>query len=165
MATGDTIAGVVEVYRVHRSGAEIPVAGEFRQDAVDYHNNSVSPEEKLYINTSKTQYRTKPMGAQEEVAPGAQFFSGEVLRVKHQADSLEEAADYDDADAFGIQVVEQDKNRGTTKGVTLTVQDQELSSNPTSSSSDLVTIFEATVPDDTEWRLAGEFQAIATEVS
>jgi hypothetical protein len=162
MAAGDTIPGQIRVRRNKTDGGQPRVLGPYSQNQVDYHNTDVSPEEKIYVNTW-VQMRTAPSGAQKVKSDRVLFNPGETLLVEHQAASLEEAIDHDDPDLATIEVVITDLNTGEQFPRTLDVNDQELSSNPTSSKSGWVPIFEFTVPDRQEMLIAGQFGIIAPE--
>jgi len=162
MGAGDTIAGKVRVVREDAEGNVSRVIGPFPTDRVDYTNNDISSAEKLYVNVGNSARVGAPANAETKGAPDARWYAGEVIRVQHQSSNLQEAVDRN-FDGTNIEILEQDKNRGSISPETLTVDDQELSSNPTSSTSDWVTFFESTVPDRTEWRIAGSFEAIAAE--
>lgn len=165
MAGGDTIAGKVRIVRQDAEGNVTRILGPHSQDRLDYFNNTVNPNEKLYYNVSVSDRVGAPANAETKVAPDAQFLAGEVLRVQHKSSNLEEAADYDKGDTVNIDILEADQNRGSIAPDQLTIDDQELSSNPTTSKSDWVTFYEVTVPDRKEWRIAGQLEAVAVEDS
>lgn len=163
MAAGDTITGSVRVVKEDTEGNRNVVFGDVSQAAVDGKNGSLSPSEKLYINTMHSRRVKAPLQAKEYSAPGAQFLPGEKIIVQHISSSLEEASDSDATDAFGIDVLKQDRNTGRIYPQTLSEADNEVTSNPSTSTSEYVDIFEETVPDRQEFRLAGEFTAGAYE--
>lgn len=163
MATGDTIPGKVRISREDTEGARLPVAGPFQQDRVDYFNNDVQPDEKLYINTMHSDRVAKPAGAEAVSAQQASFAAGEVLYVEFQANSTV-ANDIDhDADSFAIDVLTLDRNRDKIFPDTLSVADQELSADPTESATSYVDMFQYTVPDRQEVRVVGAFESVAVE--
>lgn len=163
MGAGDTIPGQVRVRGEFTDGSEPRLLGPFNQDRVDYHNNTVSPDEKLYVNTAISSRVSKPAGAESVTEPRLTFSAGETFKVEHKSASLEEAIDYDDADLVEIDVMIKDLNRGVWFPRTLTVQDTGLSANPTSSNSSWVEIFTFTVPDRQRMNVVGTFGIIAPE--
>lgn len=163
MATGDTHGGQVRVMREDTEGNRVLVAGPFRQSRIDYFNNDVDSVEELYLNTAMSARVAKPANAESRQAPNATFYAGEQMLVQHQADATV-TNDIDvSASAFGISVLKEDKNRGTKTNPTLTVADNEESSDPSEATDSWVTFFSYTVPDRTEVRLAGSFEAVAVE--
>lgn len=163
MATGDTIGGAVQVVREDTQGNRTIVMGSVPQDKVDYFNNSVSAEEKLYVNTGRSDRVGKPAGAESHDAPDAVFESGEKLIVQHQASSTV-TNDIDlDADSFTISGVSVDKNRGNAFTQTLTQADQELSGTAAEDDTGWVDMYEFTVGDRRRFHMAGEFEAVAVE--
>lgn len=163
MGAGDTISGVVTVRREDTQGNKEIVAPEMSSDRVD-HNVSKDAEEKLYLNTRRSDRVTRPAGAEDRDAPDAIFAAGEVLYVSHKSASLEEAIDHD-ADSFDFQVLVLDRNRGRIYPKPVTVADQELSADPDSDTGGYVDFFQVTVPDRQEWRLVGSFEVAAEEAA
>jgi hypothetical protein len=163
MPTGDTHSGQVRVLREDTEGNRVVVAGPFSQDRVDYTNNDVNSEDKLFLNVSLTSRVGKPMQAEERRAPGANFASGERLIIQHKANTTV-ANDIDvSANTFAIDTLRQDQNRGRIYPDTLTQANQELSTDVEEDDSTFVDIFQETIPDRTEIRLAGAFEAVAVE--
>lgn len=163
MATGDTHAGQIRIVREDAEGRVIPVLGPISQDRVDYFNNDVNAVEKLYVNTALSDRKAKPANAESMTAASAEFKPGEVLRVQHQANA-EVANDIDvDADAFNIETMKRDMNRGTISNDPLTVADQELSTDPSESTDGWIDIYQYTVGDRKERRIVGSFEAVAVE--
>lgn len=164
MSSGDTVAGNVKVVREDSEGNVNRILGPFDQGRVDYDNNDLSADNKLYVNVSQTDRRSKPTNAESVTNPDAVFFAGEVLKVQHKADSSpSNKIDYDRASAFEIDVLEVDQNRGSVAPATLRATDNELSANVSASTSSYVTFFEFTVPDRTQLNMAGRFGAAAVE--
>jgi len=164
MATGDTVGGRVRVVREDSEGNTVRVFGPVNQSRIDYLNNDVGPDERLYVNTSLTGLRAKPAGAESITATDAVFFAGEVLKVQHRANStVSNDIDHDNPDSFDINILETDLNRGASFPETLTVSDQELSADPAEATGAWVTFYEVTVPDRTRYNLGGSFEAVAVE--
>jgi len=163
MASGDTIAGQVRVVLEDTQGNRNVVVGAQKQSSVDYFNNDVSPDEQLYINTTLANSVTAPAGAQKRTAPAARFQSGEKLIVQHKSNQDNGRSHDHDADGFEIEGAEQDLNRGNVFTRTLSAADQELSGTTAESASTFVDIFQFTVPDRTEYVIAGSFEAVGVE--
>lgn len=164
MASGDTIPASIRLTRFDSEGNENRVAGDYPSDAIDDENQSLSQDQKLYINTMHSSRRSAPLQATRESAPDAQFFPGEELRLKAQSYSDNARSINVGADVFEVQLIERDMNRGTLNPRTLSQNDQELSSNPAESDSQYVEYFRATVPDRTEWRIVGSLVGPPIEV-
>lgn len=163
MATGDTHSGQVRIVREDTEGNRVVVAGPFSQDRIDYFNNSVNSEDKLYLNASLTSRVGKPLQAEERRAPGANFQSGERVIIQHKANTTV-TNDIDvSVNAFDVDILRQDKNRGRIYPDSLTQADQELSTDPAESTTDFVDFYRETVPDRTEFRIAGSVEAVAIE--
>ena len=157
MAAGNTITGQIRVSKLTTLGDLITVAGNFGSAEVDH---KADPENAVYINPNP-KYNL-PVGARSYGAPQAIFGPGEKIRVQHKSASLAEAVDYD-ADEFFIGTIVEDLNTGMTRSAQLTVQDTEVSANPTSSTSEYVTVFEYTVPDRQRVFISGAFNVAAVE--
>lgn len=163
MATNDTIPGKIRLVRVDTEGNKEVVAGPFGSSELDDVNQTFNPEDYLYLNTILSGRKSAPGNARELAAPDAQYESGEELHVEFVANATVSNDVDHDFDAFTIEVLRRDKNRGRIYPDTLTVADQELSSDPTESTSDYVTIFKETVPDRQEYRVVGRVAAAAIE--
>lgn len=163
MAAGDTIAGSIRVVREDTEGNRNVVLGPVSQSSVDGKNGGLGVEEKLYVNTMRSDRVQAPLQAKEIAADAARFFPGESFFVQHLSASLEEASDSDAADAFEIHTLKQDKNTGRVFPTVLTEADNEITGNPATSTSEWVDIYQETVPDRQEFRLVGEFLAGAYE--
>lgn len=163
MATGDTISGSVRVVLRDTQGNENVVFGSIPQSQTDYENQSLSPDEKTYVNTRRSGKVAAPSGAKTRSAPNAVFESGEQLLVQHQA-SATVTNDVDhDADTFSLEGVTVDLNRGNSFIDVKDVSDQELSSDPAESADEFVTIYQTTVGDRERFLLAGEQEFTAVE--
>lgn len=164
MATGNTHPGEIRVVRQDAEGNTIRVFGPVEQSRVDYANNDLDAEEKLYINTGLTQRRTKPSGAESVTVPDAQWGPAEVLQVQHQANATTaNDIDHDFSDIAEINVLITDLNRNKVFPRTLGVNQQELSSDPTEATDSWVTFYEYTVGDRKKMNVAGRFGAVAVE--
>lgn len=152
--------GKVRVVREDAEGNVVRILGPHQVDRIDYTNNDASQQEHLYYNVSISDRVGAPANAETKTAPNASWMPGEVLRIQHQANSGTPTLDYD-FDGVNVEILEQDQNRGSIAPETLTVDDQELSSNPTSGTDGWTTFYEATVPNRTQWRIAGSFEAVA----
>jgi len=164
MGSGDTINGAVRVLRIDTEGNRVNIFNSFEQDRVDYLNNSVSAEEKLFLNTSLSDRYSKPAGAEARTNASAVYNPGEELVIAHKADSSGVSIDVDESGAYAINVVQEDLNRNRFFTPTLRTPDNEIGSDPSVSTSEFVEFFKFTVPDRQRLRLAGSFQAVATEV-
>lgn len=148
MAAGDTIAGVVRIVKEEAGGHRVVVLGSIPTSYVDKDSSyftHVNPDPDLMMTRGDHKY----------IAKGAIFEASEVLDIQHLSSSSEVAGDYD-ADEFFIDVIETDLNhpkRPVPK--TLTVHDTELTSDPTTSVTDWVSIFKYTVPDRRRIAIAG----------
>ena len=163
MATGDTIPGKLRLVRVDTEGNREIVAGPYGSEELDDFNGNFSPEDYLYLNTMMTDRKSAPLQAREEASPGAQFVSGERLEIEFQANSSV-ANDVDhDVDSFKVDILRLDQNRGRVYPDTLTVANQELSADVSESATDYTPIYRETVPDRTEYRIAGRLAAAAVE--
>lgn len=163
MASGDTISGKLRVVRIDTEGNQEIIAGPFGAGELDDVNQNFSPEDYLYLNTSMTSRKSAPLQAREVTTPGAQFQSGERLLVQFKANQTV-ANDVDvSADAWTVEILRRDKNRNRVYPDTLTVADQEVSANVGESDTEFKTIFQETVPDRTEYRMAGRLAAAAIE--
>lgn len=157
MASGDTISGQIRVSKLTTLGDLITVAGNFGSAEVDH---KADPENAVYINPNP-KYNL-PVGASSYGAPQAIFGAGEKIRVQHKSSNLAEDVKYD-ADEIFVGTIVEDLNTGMTRSSQLTAQDTEIESDPTSSTSEYVTIFEYTVPDRQRIFISGAFNVAATE--
>lgn len=156
MATGDTIAGKVRFVLVDTEGNRVVVAGPYDTSELDDFNNSFVPEDYIYLNTQASSRKSAPLQAREEAAPRAQFRSGEEIVLEFVANATVTNDVDHDANTISLDILRQDKNRGRIYPDTLTVQDQELSSDVTESATEYKEVFRETVPDRTEIRLVGK---------
>lgn len=163
MGAGDTIGGTIRVIKEDTEGNRNVVFGPVATDAVDAKNGNLSPDEKIYVNTMLSDLVAAPLQAKEYRADGAQFFPGEKLIVQHQSSTLEEAADADAANAYAIDILKRDRNTDRVYPSTLTEANQEISANPTTSTTSFVDVYQETTSDRQEIRLAGSFEAGAYE--
>jgi len=161
MAAGDTINGQIRLEKEKPSGSRLIPFGPVSANLVDQRNDVKN---QLYVNPPKAFNSPPPGAGNRAMAPGLVFQPGEVIRVQHKSANLEEAADYD-ADEFELSVVELDLNTGERVPRTLTVADTEISANPTTSTSEFVDIYQATVPDRRRWYIAGSLNVAAVEVA
>jgi len=160
MAAGDTITGMLRYVREQANGTKAVIAGNFSSQELDHKSD---PANSVYLNPRPR--APMPVGTGiPKMAPNGYLLQNEVLEVQHLSANLEEAIDYD-ADEFFISVVEIDTQWGTAVNKTLTVADTELTSDPTSSTSEWTAIFKATVPSGKKWILAGIQNVAATEVA
>lgn len=163
MATGDTHPGQVRIVLEDTQGNQNVVFGSVPQSQLDYTNNSVSPDEKTYVNTRRSSQVAAPGGAKTRSAPNAVFESGEKLLVQHQASSTT-ANDIDhDFDSFTLEGITVDLNRDNSFIDVKTVADQELTADPTETTDGWTTFYETTVGDRERFLLAGEQEAVAIE--
>ena len=163
MATGDTIAGSVQVVLEDTQGNQNIVFGAIPQAQVDYTNNTVSPDEKTYVNTRRSSKIAAPAGAKRRSAPNAVFESGEKLLIQHKA-SATVANDIDhDFDGFLIEGVTVDLNRDNPFIDPKTVADQELTADPSENADEFETFYETTIGDRERFLMAGEIEAVAAE--
>jgi hypothetical protein len=163
MTTGDTIPGKVRLVRVDTEGNREVVAGPYSTNETDDTNQTFTPEDYIYINTQLTDRKSAPLQAREEKAPRAEFQSGEQYVVEFQANSTVGNNVDHDFDGFSFDILRRDRNRGRIYPDTLTVSDQELSSDVTESATEYKAIFRETVPDRTEYRHAGRFAVAPVE--
>jgi hypothetical protein len=164
MATGDSIDGAIRVVRQDAEGNILRVFGPIGQDRVDYFNNDLDAEEKLYLNTALSDRRSKPSGAESMQVPDMQWGPAEVLRVQHMADAtVANDIDRDLSGAYEIDAVVTDLNRNVAFPETLRTPDNELESDPAEAKDSWVTFFEYTVGDRRRLNLAGRFGAAAVE--
>lgn len=161
MAQGDTIPGEIRILREDTEGNRNVVFGPRSQSEVD-DNADLSPEEQIYLNTGISDRVTAPNGAKKYTVPDADFQAGEKLIIQHKASSLSEASD-SDFDGWFIDTLTRDMNRGRIYPQTLTAGDNEITGDPSTSTSDYVDVFEETVPDRQEYRLAGSLIATVVE--
>lgn len=161
MGAGDTINGELRFEREKPSGTKLIPYGPVGTSLLD---NRGDVENQMYINPSRAWNRPPPGAGNRSFAPGLVFFPGEEVRVQHKSANLEEAADYD-ADEFEVSIIDLDLNTGEASPKSLTVANTELSSNPTTSTSDWVTIYKVTVPDRHRYYVAGAVNLAAVEAS
>jgi len=157
MAVGDTIAGQVRILKQFRLGHSKVVLGPLRSvecDAATAANIIVNPEKG----------RVYAAGERIVQAPMAVFNAGEILLIQFNAAALAEAAQFD-ADAFVIDVIEEDLNTRDLRMRTLNVADQELIADFTTIVGVFITGFQYTVPARTKITLSGVFQAEAEETA
>lgn len=159
MAAGDTIAGQIRVVKARTLGDEVVVAGPFAQSRVDH---KADPQYQLFINVPR---EAVPIGGTIAYAPSATFEAGEVMHVQHKATTLAEAMSSHDADEIFVDLIEEDLNTGQKKPRQLSVADNEVSADVTSSTTSFVSIFTDTVPDRRRWYLAGAFNVAGTEAA
>lgn len=164
MSSGDTIGGKVRFVRVDTEGNREVVAGPYSTGDLDDVNRSLDPEDFIYLNTMMSSRKSAPAQAREEAAPGAQFLSGEQIILEAQSNTDNSRSIDHDFDAFSLDIVREDKNRGKKYPDQLTVSDQELSSSPSESATSWVEFYRETVPDRTEYRLVGKQAAAPIEV-
>ena len=151
MAIGDTIAGVIRIVKEEGGGHRPLVLGATPTSYVDKDETyftHINPDPELSI----------ARGDHKKVCKGAVFESGEIMDIQHKSSSDEVAGDHD-ADEFFIEVIEVDLNHPKRPVPrTLTVQDNELTADPTTSTTEWVSIFKFTVPDRRRIALAGMFK-------
>lgn len=163
MASGDTISGSVRIVLEDTQGNRNVVLGSLPQGKLDYTNQTVSPDEKTYVNTGRSARVTAPAGAQTRNAPDAVFESGERLIIQHKSNA-DNNLDIDlTFDAFDIEGVSKDLNRDNAFIEVLAQAQQELSGTVAQDDSEFVDIYQYTVPDRTRFFLAGSLEAIAIE--
>lgn len=169
MTTDDLIPGQVRVVRETTQEARIPVLKDIRQQRVNYSNPdstgtdvSRAPSEQLFINAHHALVGA-PSDAETRRAPAAEFFAGETLIVQHKANAgVPNPIELED-DTFSIGVVERDNNTGESRSRDLTSAQQELTGTATEQTDQWVDIYQFTVPDETQFALAGSFEAVAQE--
>jgi hypothetical protein len=164
MGSGDTIDGQIRVVLEDTQGNRTIVVGSLPQDKVDYTNDTKSPDERQYINTGRSSRVTAPDGAQKRDAPNAVFEAGERLIIQHKSSSDSGRSIDHDFDSFGLEGVSFDLNRNNGFTETLTVADQELTSDISESDEQFVDIYQFTVPDRQRYFLAGQLEAVGIEV-
>lgn len=163
MATGDTIDGSIRVVLEDTQGNRNIVLGSLPSNKLDLANQTLDPNERLYVNTSLTGRTSAPAGAQTRTAQNAVFEPGEKLIVQHKA-SATVTNDIDlEADTFGLEGVTVDLNRDNDFSETLTASDQELSGSAAESDTEYVDFYQFTVPDRQRFLLAGQQEAAAVE--
>lgn len=169
MAAGDTIPGRLRVVNKSEHGSPV-VFGPVSSSLAD---RKANPEKALFINKSNAKVLSLIQPHLDSPGMSTQgeglFRSGEVLRVEHQASSLEEAADHD-ADEFFIGIIDVDHNYDVgdprrARPNELTVAQQELAADPTTDTDAWVGLFEETVPDRHTYMLAGPFMVAAVETA
>jgi len=158
VAAGDTISGNLRFARQKANGSVEVVAGPFSSWEMDHKGD---PSNSPWFNVPRDY---APQGANLKYAKDAVWKSGEIILVQHKSASLAEAADYD-ADEVFIGVLQEDLNRDERIPRTLTVADTELTSDPTTSTSDWVTVFKYTVPDRTKIALFGMSNVAVVEAA
>ena len=163
MASGDTIDGSVRVVLEDTQGNRNIVLGSLPQNKLDLVNQTLDPNERLYVNTSLTGRTSAPAGAQTRTAQNAVFEPGEKLIVQHQSTSASGRSHDLDADAYGLEGVVVDLNRGNDFSETLTVSDSDLSGTVAESDSEFVDIYQFTVPDRQRYLMAGQQEAVGIE--
>ena len=157
MAAGDTIGGAIRVVRQTGIGHRRVVAGAFPSAQVDHLTDL---ENSIYINPPKGM--PLPMGMMPKRAGKAVFHAGESMHLEHKSASLAELATVTLSE-IQIDVIEEDLNTKDVIEKTLTVADQTLSGDVTSSTTAWVTFFTYVVPDRTKIVLAGSFNATLLE--
>lgn len=159
MAAGATISGQLRVAKVNQLGDTLVVAGPLASVELDQDTFN----QKVFIN-AEPGVDLPFGGANARQAPEAVWQPGEQILVQHKSAALAEAVDHD-ADEFLISIMERDLNTGIAQGRTLTVADQELTADPTSSTSAWVTVFKFTVPDRLRVMLRGHQKVAAVEAA
>jgi len=164
MASGETIDGAVRVVREDTEGNTVRVFGPIDQERVDYANQQLSADNKLYLNTSLSDRKGKPTNAESQTVPDAQFLAGETLKVQHSADSsVSNDIEAGASGAYEIDTLVRDMNRNNVFPETLRAPDNEISGTVSESTSQFVTFYQFTVPDRQEYSLTGRFGAAALE--
>lgn len=156
MATGDTVPGKIRIMKKTVGGSLVPVVRGIDYDLADKDTTGT-----LYINPS----RNRNLSENEEAKyTNVEFHEDEKILIQHLSRSLAEAVQYD-ADEFDIGIIVEDLNTGDVYADSLNTQDQALGSDPTTSTSDYVTIFEYTISGRKEVGLHSKFRAAAIETS
>jgi len=163
MAAGDTIDGQIRIVLEDTQGNRNIVLGSLPQNKLDLVNQTLDPNERTYVNTSLTMRTSAPAGAQTRTAENAVFEPGESLIVQHKSTTASARSHDVDFDAYGIEGVTVDLNRGNDFSETLTASDQEIASNVSESDTEFVDIFKFTVPDRQRFLLAGQLEAVGIE--
>lgn len=163
MASGDTIDGQIRIVLEDTQGNRNIVLGTIPANKLDLVNQTLDPNERLYVNTSLTGRTSAPAGAQTRTAQNAVFEPGEKLIVQHQSASASGRSHDLDFDATALEGVTVDLNRGNDFSETLTVSDSSLTGTVSESASNFVDIFEFTVPDRQRFLLAGQQEAAGIE--
>jgi len=164
MASGDTINGQIRIVREDTEGNIVRVFGPIDQSRVDAVNSNTTAEEKLYLNTVRSDRKGKPAGAENQEVPDAIWESGEKLFIQHQADAtVSNDIDPEASGAFELGSVSLDLNRNNFFPEVLRATNNEISGTVSESTSEWVSFFEFTVPDRTRLYLAGRLMAAAIE--
>jgi len=160
MAAGDTISGQLRVMRQLANGELQIVLGAMSHLDYDW---KATPANAMQVNVPR---QRAPVGAVIVYTKDDGIFkAGEKIVVQHLSASLAEAADVDGDDEWFIGVLEEDLNRGGINPKTLTLQDQEIAVDPTTSITVWTNVFEYTVPDRTDISLFGRIMMAVTETA
>lgn len=159
MAQGDTITGEIRVVRVEPNGNETVVIGSLSSKEVDHFTE---PDKALYVNPTKI--TPAPPRNPVKNFKDAVFYGNEVIKIQHQSADLEEDIDVS-KDKFDIPVIEVDKKRGQRTPKTLSVKSNDVTSNPSSSKDEWVTIYKYTVPSEVIYLISGMLNIAAVENS
>ena len=160
MAAGATISGQLRVMRELANGELEIVIGAMSHLDYDW---KATPQYAPMVNVPPNRVPSGTMLINTR-GDGA-FKAGEKIVVQHLSASLAEAADVDGDDEWFIGIIEKDLNRGGINPKTLTLQDQELAADPTTSTTVWTNVFEYTVPDRTEIALYGRIMMAVTETA
>jgi hypothetical protein len=163
MATDDTISGQIRVVLEDTQGNRNVVFGSVPQEQTDYTNNTVSPDEKTYVNTRRSSKVAAPSGAKTRSAPNAVFESGEKLIIQHKASATVTNDINLDADTFSVEGITVDLNRDNSFIDVLDQSDTNKSGSVGEDDSNFVDFFEYTVGDRERFLMAGELEAVAIE--
>lgn len=157
MGAGDTLLGYIRVVKETGIGHRKIVAGTYQSGKLDHFTDE---ENGILVNLPKGEQL--PLGMQGKKAPNAYFTAGEKMHLQHKSADLEELATVTLCE-IAINIIRKDLNEKDHIADMLTIADQTLSGDVTSSKTAWVEFFTYTVPDRTMISLSGSFNATLLE--
>jgi len=164
MASGDTINSDILIRKRDNSDNLFKVVGRFSDEELDTFDVS-DPQGKVFLNAARSNNVNPPAGARTVEAPSAVFEEGEEIRIAVIAkEGPNNPLDVSgDQSQLRLRVVKVDLNTGIANPETISLADNEVTSDPAVSEGDDLLWFKDTVGTNTRVFIAGLYEAAPAE--